>query len=368
MQALNWFKQRHRAGVDRSQALRERQALALQLRQLQDSAEELRRQLEQKNAALAEAGRAAADAAAQAVQTRAEHDAALRERDAALRAAEDGHKAALKKLQDALDRVKPSGRVTYVKGNSSQQLDAVRSCLRLLTPQPTGLAFKRYGHDQDGGYVLADVHVEPRRAISLGIGEETSFDHAILDEGYIVHQYDDSVAAPARARAGLHFNKLRVVGIDPGRGETTLDAIVEQVLAGAAPQASALLKCDIEYSEWPMLEHVNPATLARLHQMTFEFHGLHLLHDPWANSQRRACLEKILGSHAPVHIHANNCGHLIVNESFSFPDIVEVTFLRRDLMGPPTAVSPALFPTALDRPNDPLSPDLFLGPFMWRQD
>ena len=55
MQALNWFKQRHRAAADRSQALRERQALALQLRQLQDTAEELRRQLEQKKAELAEA-------------------------------------------------------------------------------------------------------------------------------------------------------------------------------------------------------------------------------------------------------------------------------------------------------------------------
>ena len=367
MQALNWFKQRHRAAADRSQALRERQALALQLRQLQDTAEELRRQLEQKKAELAEASRAAADAAAHALQVQVEHDAALKQRQAAASAALDEHNAALKKLQDALDRVKPSGRVMYLKGNTAQQLDAVRTCLRLLTPQPTGLAFKRYGHDQDGGYVLADLHVAPRRAIALGVGDETTFDRALLDAGYTVHQYDDSIDAPAAAHPGLHFNKLRVVGIDPGRGETTLDAIVEQVLAGNDPAASALLKCDIEYSEWPLLEHVSPATLARLHQMTFEFHGLHLLHDKWLNAQRRACLEKILLGHAPVHIHANNCGHLIVNDSFSFPNIVEVTFLRRDLLGPPAA-APTQFPTALDRPNDPTHPDLFLGPFMWQQD
>lgn len=102
----------------------------------------------------------------------------------------------------------------------------MRACISLLMPVATALPMTRFGRDSDGGYVLPGLHGMPPQAISLGIGSEMSFDRALLAGGYVVHQFERRIEGPAGRQTDQHFNKIHVVGVDPGPAGMTLDDIV----------------------------------------------------------------------------------------------------------------------------------------------
>lgn len=251
---------------------------------------------------------------------------------------------------------------------NADDLRDIREYLGLLTPLPTNVAKKRVGKLGDGGYVIADHHVEPRRAISLGIGYDESFDRELLSVGYAIHQFDYMEKSCEPPNPSLTFTKARIVGRNPGPEETTLEAIVADLSGPAAGKPNIFLKCDIENYEWTMLDCAAAETLARLSQIVIEFHSLSGLLVPERRRIIRACVEKVLSRHIPIHVHGNNAANLVVTKSLAFPEVLEVTFLHRTYVGRATHPAMPIYPSALDYPNVPNRPELFLGPFAWRSD
>ena len=92
-----------------------------------------------------------------------------------------------------------------------------------------------------------------------------------------------------------------------------------------------------------------------MRQMTIEFYDLGNFVDPAWRSAALAVLKNLLATHACVHIHGNNWTPMIAIGGIEFPSV----FARRSdyALVPSTAV----FPTELDRPNNPSLPDFYLG-------
>ena len=250
--------------------------------------------------------------------------------------------------------------LSRIPGAAVGQAD-VLSLLAMLQPRGMSTSHKiRLGASYDGGYVLPDAALECDALLSIGIGSDVSFDHALAERGMPVFQYDHTVEASPIKHERFRFNKL-------GWGPTTDGAFVSlATMMNTMLQAGStrpLLKFDIEGGEYPVLEAIEADALEPFPVIVCELHGLSGLSDPAFHDRARHCIETLTRHHAPVHLHANNYGVMALVLGVPVPDVLEVSLLRRDL-GLTGRASADAIPGLLDRPNHPLLPDLCLTPFM----
>ena len=122
-----------------------------------------------------------------------------------------------------------------------------------------------------------------------------------------------------------------------------------------------LLKCDIEGSEWALLQTTPNATLRKFDQIVIEVHAMDfMMSDAHADNVRRS-LGNLTKSHRVVHVHANNYAPIIVMGGLPIPNCLELTLVRKDAGS--FEPSGEIFPTPLDMPCARDSADLYLGNF-----
>jgi hypothetical protein len=184
----------------------------------------------------------------------------------------------------------------------------VLSLLSLLKPAAVvGENRIRVGRDGDGGYVMIDDFQGIDGAVSLGVGDDVSWDEQIAGSGIDVWQFDPTVAGPPAPHALFHFEPLRAAGED-GEGAVCLETILRTRLAGR--NGMKLLKIDIEGDEWAVFNATSQDVLATFKQIVCEFHRLDRLGEEEFAGQVRATLEKLAHTHFVYHVHGNNweCG------------------------------------------------------------
>jgi hypothetical protein len=238
---------------------------------------------------------------------------------------------------------------------------AVRVLSLLSLLKPLGVVGEnriRVGRDGDGGYVMIDDFRDIDGAVSLGVGDDVSWDEQIANYGIEVWQFDPTVLGPPAAHALFHFEPLRAAGQD-GEGAICLETILRTRLAGR--DGMTLLKIDIEGDEWAVFNATNEDVLARFKQIVCEFHGLDRLGEEEFAGQVRATLEKLSRTHFVYHVHGNNCGNFTNVGNVVVPETLEVSFGLRSAYR--TGPNTLRFPTELDRPNQTGRADLFLGAF-----
>ena len=101
------------------------------------------------------------------------------------------------------------------------------------------------------------------------------------------------------------------------------------------------------------------ASLERISQMAVEFHDVrNFVEREWRTTAVSA-LTKLMSTHVCTHVHGNNWGPFTVVGGFAVPNSFEASFARRSdhVFTPSTEV----FPTELDRPCNPKTPDFYLG-------
>jgi hypothetical protein len=216
----------------------------------------------------------------------------------------------------------------------------------------------RFGADGDGGYVMLDDLGPARHAVSLGVGPEVSWDADMAARGLRVFQYDDSVERSPQQHPSFMFHRMRVAGTKAGSNDATLSEILSR--PELATDKDIIVKMDIEGSEWDVLAHTGSAELARIRQLVIEFHELRKFGESSWRDVAHAALKNLDATHVCIHVHGNNWVPFTVIGGIPFPDGFEATFVRR--RDHASAVpSTAMFPTALDRPNNPKMPDLYIG-------
>jgi hypothetical protein len=217
----------------------------------------------------------------------------------------------------------------------------------------------RIGGDADGGYVMPSLALKATAVLSIGIGDQVSFDAELADRGATVQQYDHTIPGAPREHANFRYHKL---GWGP-EDEGELRSLRTMMRSMDWDQArNAILKFDTEGAEWACLTAASSDDLAQFAVIAGEFHGLH-------NLERRANLELIRSvfaklhlTHAPVHLHANNATGIRLVHGVPVPPLVEITFVRRNLVVL-AGHSNEPIPGPLDRPNMTDRPDICLRPF-----
>ena len=237
---------------------------------------------------------------------------------------------------------------------------AIRA-LGLLRPHQLGNVEKiRVGREFDGGYVMADSFDGIEAAYSLGINDDVSWDLEMAARGIPVFQYDHTIAALPEHHPLFHWKAKRIDGVaDPANDVESLETLVHA--NGHAGNRNLLLKCDIEGSEWPLMQQTPSHILSQFRQIVIEVHDMGLIADQRHVGNVLWAFSKMTESHRVIHVHANNYSPLNRAGTAVFPTTLELTLVRVDEGG--LRVSDETFPTAIDMPCNPNIPDLDLGQF-----
>lgn len=232
--------------------------------------------------------------------------------------------------------------------NSRAASEIVQQALRLLAPRElVGVAKRRIGGADDGGYVLADLLTPDQPVLSLGVGPDISFDLQLAEEGHAIVLFDHTVDALPVQHPGFTWHRLGVTGTP--NSNPNLRTLAELITRLPHTVADPILKMDVEGAEWDTLANTDVATLRQFAQITLELHDLLRLEEPAFNTTAQRGLRSLTAAFEVIHVHANNCGHCGYVGGFPCPDTLEITLIRRDLAA--TRANGTWYPTELDRSN-----------------
>jgi hypothetical protein len=236
------------------------------------------------------------------------------------------------------------------------QQDILR-LLRMLRPHDAmGLPKTRVGSPADGGYVLNDDLRGLNGLLSIGIGNDVSFDLAFAQQGVQVYQYDPTVEGPPVVHSRFCFRKLGLAQADGQEMRSVASMLAENGLAGCR---DLLLKFDVEGAEWGALDGV--LVLEHFRQIVGEFHFLEKLEQDGFFEQAWRVFERLTRHHIVTHLHANSATGAHIVQGMLMPRLLEITFLRRDRSTFAPSHDP--IPSPIDRPNMLGQPEIILSPF-----
>jgi hypothetical protein len=218
----------------------------------------------------------------------------------------------------------------------------------------------RIGNDvADGGYVMPSSSWKTNRVLSIGIGNEVTFDDALAARGATILQFDHTIEKSPSTAPSIKFHR-KGWGIRDEGPFVSLHTMCEMLDWKDAQHP--ILKFDTEGAEWDCLSDAQSRDLARFEVLTGEFHDFqNLINRPFFDTAF-AVFSKMAETHRVIHLHANNAGGFIMIGGIPFPRLLELTWMRKTSASfHGHSVEP--IPGPLDRPNVPQLPDLYLRAF-----
>jgi hypothetical protein len=231
--------------------------------------------------------------------------------------------------------------------------------LNLIRPWQIASDVKvRLGSEGDGGYVMPSTSKKSNTVLSIGIGDEVSFDNQLAELGARVLQFDHTIAGSPSTHPRIKFHR-----VGWGRDEgpfLSLNSMMK--LLDWDDARHPILKFDTEGAEWDCLLESTSEDLAKFEVLAGEFHAFDQLVNREYFDKAFAVFSKLALTHHVVHMHANNAGGMVMLGGIPFPRLLELTYLRKDA---------ALFsghsaepiPGPLDRPNVRQLPEIYLRAF-----
>jgi len=247
-------------------------------------------------------------------------------------------------------------------------MDNVEKFINEIKAYDVGFDKIRLGSKHDGGYVvLRELCKATDLVYSFGIGDNISFelDFANNFPWTQLKLFDPMINKIPQQHKNFTFIK-EGIGNNYGNFNKMSDI-----------HTNALLKMDIEWDEWDALDNLNIKTLKRFTQMVIEFHIIHV--EPRSNLTPyflkfyKHTLEYVndylFGIYYRVmkklniffncfHIHANNSLPLISIDEYRIPPLLEMSFVRRDLVSSIKEIKESFPVKGLDFSNKIDRPDI----------
>jgi hypothetical protein len=218
----------------------------------------------------------------------------------------------------------------------------------------------RLGVNEDGGYVIGILNEPYDCYISAGICNEESFTRDFINK-YNMNEsnsyaFDGTISSyPYDYTTNISFIRKNINSFNDNNN-TNLHKFIEKY-------DNIFLKMDIEGGEYPWLLNISEAQLSKFKQIVIEFHGITNDSWGWANTDKIACLKKLLNTHYIIHAHGNNHGPVFNN----VPDTIELTYVNKNYFNSPPPLNTQLFPIPnVDFPNNGRPNDIPLNfyPFL----
>jgi len=230
----------------------------------------------------------------------------------------------------------------------------------------------RIGPKGDGGYVaLEELCAKTDTLFSFGIGDDVRFELDFVNRfpNVNVILFDPTIDALPETHERFTFYKQGIAG-------------GHEKPLGIPRRAHSILKVDVEWNEWDALINIPLLALLNYNQLIIEFHIVHAEPreglSPYFEGFYRdifnkdinerlfrmyyAALKRLSEYFYIFHAHPNNSLPSVTCGGYIFPPLVELSFVRKDLVNIIVTPSVSTFPVkGLDFPNKIDRPDIGLG-------
>lgn len=228
--------------------------------------------------------------------------------------------------------------------------DDILCLLKKIRPLLTDKSLIRLGPKGDGGYLVPDDLIGISACFSPGVSSTSRFEKDCADIGMKVFLADKSVDQPAEEHNQFHFRK-KFVGVTSDEEFMTIDDWVAN--SELDENSDLLMQVDIEGYEYELFLSISDSLMQRFRIIIVEFHKLdELWSRPYFKLASRV-FDKILQTHACIHMHPNNAGGSLRAGGLEIPRVIEFTFLRYDRITHKSFQKN--FPNPLDADNTPKS-------------
>ena len=236
------------------------------------------------------------------------------------------------------------------------------SCLEVMSPQAEEVI--RYGPAGDGGYLLVNKFEQIDKVVSLGVGRNIDIELYFANLGKEILLFDGTIMSLPRSHNKFEFFNSNVYGTIPTTPNSSTFILVNDIFSSHL-QSSAkeffkseiLFFIDIEGCEYDLIMNLERSNLEVCQQITIEFHDI-FKQITQNNAVIFDALTKLRETHELISVHGNNYGASFQANGMDYPDVLETTWLRKDLS---TFVKGKNnFNPVLNKPNNPLARELAL--------
>jgi hypothetical protein len=221
----------------------------------------------------------------------------------------------------------------------------------------------RIGDNCDGSYLVPEDLSGIAACFSPGVNNFKHFEDTLVDAYGIDSHMCDFSSDVHRFRTPLKEGRqtFQKKWLDV---RTEGDNIsLDDWIGDKSPSGDLLLQMDIEGAEFRNLLSASDAALARFRIIVLEVHALEYMRSALVlRNVISPFFKRLAGFYSVIHAHPNNCcgDFVIPGTSIRIPNVLELTYIRKDRLDPPRY--PPLLPHPLDvSRNVQGKPPLFLG-------
>jgi hypothetical protein len=222
----------------------------------------------------------------------------------------------------------------------------------------------RVGGQGDGGYLVPELLDDVTHCFSPGVSDTADFEHE-LSTKYNIKSFmaDASVSSPPLVDKNFFFIK-KFLGSRSSGEFVTLSDWLDASLDGT--EGDVILQMDIEGGEYDVLTLESEDTLKRFSMMVIEFHSLQKIFEKHFLQMLTSIFEKIYRNFSIVHVHPNNCCGVAMMDSIEIPRVIEVTFVRHDVLNGNSTHAKISLPHFLDEKNIAGNDDIVMPEVWWK--
>jgi len=202
----------------------------------------------------------------------------------------------------------------------------------------------RLGKKYDGGYIIAKNIGNYDCYISAGVSDEESFSRDFINMNNMKKHnsfaFDGTIKNyPWEYTKNITFIKKNI--------SSQLNDKYANLSNLMNNFKNIFLKMDIEGSEYEWLDSISETQLNNFKQIVIEFHGIN--DNSWNSdlNKKIQCFKKLSKTHYLIHIHGNNWSECING----IPNVIEATYVRKNIFIFPPKLNKSKLPCHLDSPN-----------------
>jgi len=220
------------------------------------------------------------------------------------------------------------------------------------------------GGDGDGSYLVPNDLHNVKYCFSPGVDYSADFEKELSDRfGIKSFLADASVTSAPIDNQNFVFLQKFIGSANNPKYITLSDWIYESI---GNDSSKKILQMDIEGGEYDVFSFEDSSTLASFSTLIIEFHNLERLFNKPFLQIFSSIFEKIYKNFSICHVHPNNgCGLLTIKD-ITVPKVMEVTFIRNDLLANLKTNNEISLPHSLDSKNAPDKPDIVMPELWWK--
>jgi len=222
-----------------------------------------------------------------------------------------------------------------------------------LTRYKTEYKKIRLGSDYDGGYIIADG-LTYDTFISCGIADDVTFENDFIRKYNVTEcfAFDGTIEKlPTNSDKNITFVKKNISSKITDNTTNLSDYVCEK--------NNIFLKMDIETNEYQWLEVTSSEHMNKFIQIVIEIHFpftysetlFSKLSYSMSVEKKINLIKKINNTHYLIHLHPNSCCGTTRFHNIIVPNVLEFTFLRKDLCSNVSVDTSPIPNKLLDRPN-----------------